>query len=208
MTDSNLPCVSSSKPQLVGIDLSGPANHADTCLAWRNAQGRIEVDCGCSDAAIIQWAKQSRQPLVLFIDAPLSYQDGGGYRPCDSELRRFLNAQGFARVGVMAPTMTKMVYLTLRGISLAQQLTQLGVTVIETHPGASLLLSGMAAEQVYALKTSPSALKAIQSHWQGKGIEFHQTLTSDHQIMAVQSLLTAERWMAGQTYWHCDQWIV
>lgn len=196
------------KPTLLGIDLSGPSNHTDTCMAWRNEQGIIEFECGCSDAQIMHWVTQLNHRVVVFIDAPLSYQDGGGYRPCDSALRRFLNDRGFQRLGVMAPTMTKMVYLTLRGIALAQQLDKVGATVIETHPGASLLLSGVEADQVFALKNSPLAIHAVQSHWQQLGINFSKELTSDHQIMAVQALLTAERWMSEQCYWQCDQWVV
>lgn len=196
------------KTTLLGIDLSGPSNHADTCMAWRNEQGIIEVDCGCSDAQIMHWVTQLNHRVVVFIDAPLSYQDGGGYRPCDSALRRFLNDRGFQRLGVIAPTMTKMVYLTLRGIALAQQLDKAGATVIETHPGASLLLSGVEADQVFALKNSPLAIHAVQSHWQQLGINFSKELTSDHQVMAVQALLTAERWMSEQCYWQCDQWVV
>lgn len=72
------------KTTLLGIDLSGPSNHTDTCMAWRNEQGIIEFECGCSDAQIMHWVTQLNHRVVVFIDAPLSYQDGGGYRPCDS----------------------------------------------------------------------------------------------------------------------------
>lgn len=193
---------------LLGIDLSGPSNHADTCMAWRNERGVIEVDCGCSDANILHWVKQASHHAVVFIDAPLFYQDGGGYRACDGALRRYLNDRGLQRLGVMAPTLTKMVYLTLRGISLAHQLRALGATVIETHPGASLCLSGMSPETVFALKSSPLAIQAVQSHWQQLGINFSKELTSDHQVIAVQALLTAEKWVSGNCFWQCDQWVV
>lgn len=140
---------------------------------------------------------------------PLFYQDGGGYRPCDADLRRFLNARGFHRVGVMAPTMTKMVYLTLRGISLVHNLGKIGAQVYETHPGASLLLSGMDSNSVFNLKTHHEAIEAIVCQWHSQGLMFSQPPKNDHQVMAVQALLTGERWLtAKMCYWQCGGWIV
>lgn len=101
----------------IGIDLSGPANHAHTSMAWRHETGAIQLKRGCSDAEIISLVAQQLLNVTVFIDAPLSYHDGGGYRPADSELRAFLNARGFSRLGVMAPTMTKMVYLPCAAFS-------------------------------------------------------------------------------------------
>lgn len=74
--------------RVLGVDLSGPANHADTCMAWRDAQGQIQFECDCSDEAIVKWVAAQPQPLLVLIDAPLSYQDGGGYRSCDGNPSR------------------------------------------------------------------------------------------------------------------------
>lgn len=195
--------------RVLGIDLSGPANHADTCMAWRDQQGRIHLECGCSDQAIVNWVVAQPQPILVLIDAPLSYQDGGGYRPCDGQLRAWLNQAGFHRIGVMAPTMNKMVYLTLRGVSLAYQLRLKGAQVMETHPGASLVLSGVDAQSVYNLKKEPQAKELILDRWQQQGQYFTIHPTSDHQIMAIQALLTGERWLNQQCYyWRCEDWVV
>jgi uncharacterized protein len=202
--------LSSHQPyRVMGIDLSGPANHADTCMAWRNAKGQIQFECDCSDEAIVNWVAVQPEPLLVLIDAPLSYQDGGGYRPCDGQLRAWLNQAGFHRLGVMAPTMTKMVYLTLRGISLAHQLRQQGALVMETHPGASLVLSGVDTQSVYNLKKEQKAKDLILEHWQKLGHHFTTSPSNDHQMMAIQALLTGERWLNQQAYyWRCEDWIV
>jgi predicted nuclease with RNAse H fold len=194
---------------VLGIDLSGPANHSDTCMAWRDQTGLIQYRCGCSDADILQWVEQQGESVMVMIDAPLSYQDGGGYRPCDANLRSFLNARGFHRVGVMAPTMTKMVYLTLRGIALAHKLKAMDADVYETHPGASLLLSGMNMDSVFTLKKDNTATENLVRYWQLQGLRFFQLPKNDHQVMAVQALLTGERWLtAKMCYWQCDGWVV
>jgi predicted nuclease with RNAse H fold len=198
----------SQEPILLGVDLAGPANPADTCMAWRSASGVIEGACGLSDAAIVDWVAAQKQTVWVLMDAPLSYQDGGGYRPCDARLRAFLNQQGFSRLGVMAPTFSKMVYLTLRGISLSARLRAMGAQVWETHPGASLLCAGMPPEAVYALKTSRSAIETILARWQAQGQGFAQVPADDHALMAIQALLTAERWRRGQAYWQCEDWVV
>ncbi len=193
----------------LGVDLSGPANHADTCMAWRNLDGRVEWRCDCSDQDILTWQRDQSLPVSAFIDAPLSYQDGGGYRHCDAVLRAYLNAQGLNRLGVMAPTMTKMVYLTLRGISLSTRLRQQGAEVFETHPGASMLLSGMEKDWVYDIKRCSQSRSSILALWTNQGNRFVESPTNDHQLMAIQCLLTAERWLtAGAYYWRCESWLV
>jgi len=69
---------------VVGIDLSGPANPADTAVAaFRAEHDRlvlVEAVKGADDHAILSlfrgWA--SAQQVVAGIDAPLSYNVGGG----------------------------------------------------------------------------------------------------------------------------------
>lgn len=199
----------SNPVSILGIDLSGPANHADTCLAWRDAQGMIQTRCHASDQAIVDWVSEQAGATLVLIDAPLSYQDGGGYRSCDTQLRTLLNQRGFHRLGVMAPTMTKMVYLTLRGIALAHQLRKLGAQVLETHPGASLILSGINTDTVYNLKHQSQARESLLAYWQQQGHKFKALPTSDHQLMAIQALLTGERWLDQRScYWQCGDWLV
>jgi hypothetical protein len=54
---------------VLGIDLSGPANHSDTCMAWRDQTGLIHYRCGCSDADILQWVEQQGESVMVMIDA-------------------------------------------------------------------------------------------------------------------------------------------
>ena len=59
---------------------------------------------------------------MIGIDAPLSYQDGGGDRPQDKSIRQFIKKHGLSGSSIMPPTLTKMVYLTLRGIGLTRRI--------------------------------------------------------------------------------------
>ena len=78
---------------VIGIDLSGPCNAADTAVAAFRANGRRlvlqERLVGADDAAIAALIARTRPDadLVVGLDAPLSYNDGGGDRPADRLLR-------------------------------------------------------------------------------------------------------------------------
>src|SRR6185503_16274633 len=104
--------------KIVGIDLSGPRNFADTCLVSFETRGEeihlIDVREGADDDQILEAISGfgHNERIVIGIDAPLSYSPKGGERSSDSALRRFVYSKG-ARVGIMSPTMTRMVYLTL-----------------------------------------------------------------------------------------------
>ena len=110
---------------IIGIDLSGPSNAADTALVSFECRESVLTLThsvqGASDADIFQivseQAKESN--VTVGLDAPLSYNDGGKDRPSDSELRSRIVAAGLRSGSVMTPTMTRMAYLTLRGISVA-----------------------------------------------------------------------------------------
>ena len=193
----------------VGIDLAGPANFADTCVAieW---QGKVNIHCGCSDMDIVQILAPYLGKAAVFIalDAPLTYQEGGGYRDVDRALRQHLNQNGFPKIGVMAPTMTKMVYLTVRGLRLKELLGALPQTsLFETHPGASLLFSGADYDTVCTIKSDPQALATI-TRFLKQQIAFEQPITQDHQAMAIAALLSAKRAALGQTYWRFQSVIV
>ena len=139
--------------KVVGIDLSGPRNVADTCLVCFEERGEeihlLEVCEGADDDRILQVINSFKpeERIVIGIDAPLSYNPNGGDRPSDRELRRLVHERG-ARVGIMPPTMIRMVYLTLRGMHLTRLLETLTpqhpLEIVEVHPGASMLLRGAA----------------------------------------------------------------
>src|SRR5688572_17571715 len=97
---------------VVGIDLSGPANPADTAVAaFRAEHDRlvlVEAVKGADDHAILSlfrgWA--SAQQVVAGIDAPLSYNVGGGDRPGDARLRAAIVTAGLRPGTVMPPPTT------------------------------------------------------------------------------------------------------
>src|SRR5512138_119706 len=150
--------------RIVGIDLSGPRNFADTCLVSFEERAEeiqlVEVREGADDNQILEVISQlgPKEPIVIGIDAPLSYNPRGGERPSDTELRHFVHAQG-GHVGVMSPTMIRMVYLTLRGLQLTRLLErfkpQYDLRIVEVHPGACMLLRGADPGDVRTFKAEP-----------------------------------------------------
>ena len=95
--------------KVIGIDLSGPRNFADTCLVSFEERGEeihlIGVREGADDDQILEAVSslKVREKIVIGIDAPLSYNPKGGDRPSDAELRRVVHEKG-GRVGIMPPT--------------------------------------------------------------------------------------------------------
>lgn len=86
--------------RVIGIDLSGPSNHRDTVLTVfekRESQLTfVKWINNISDQGILnEILEQSHLgEVVVGIDAPLSYEDGGGDRQGDRELRKFIVALG------------------------------------------------------------------------------------------------------------------
>ena len=77
---------------------------------------------GANDHLILgrfrQWI--SEDEVVSGLDARLSYNIGGGDRPGDAALRAAIIAAGLRPGTVMAPTFSRMAYLTLRGITVSR----------------------------------------------------------------------------------------
>jgi uncharacterized protein len=141
--------------RIVGIDLSGPSNHKDTVLTVFEKQDSelkfVKLVRMVGDLAILEEVQSQSElgEVVIGIDAPLSYEDGGGDRLGDKQLRQFIIYLGMKSGSIMPPTFNRMVYLTLRGIKLTREIvnlnTQNPVSIVEVHPGAvigSRLLSG------------------------------------------------------------------
>jgi predicted nuclease with RNAse H fold len=109
---------------VLGIDLAGPRNHAETVAArFRGSGGELTLSAiagGLDDGRILDLVKglPDQRPDVIGLDAPLSYSPSGGDRPADSTLRSKLIEAGLHAGSVMAPTLTRMAYLTLRGSAL------------------------------------------------------------------------------------------
>ncbi|UOR11062.1 DUF429 domain-containing protein [Halobacillus amylolyticus] len=131
--------------KIVGIDLSGPSNHKDTAVAVFDDQGDTlyldQLLNTASDQDILSLITNlsAEEQVVVGIDAPLSYEDGGGDRKLEKELRQFTKELGMKSGSIMPPTLTKMIYITARGMKLASLLNHhVNVKVIEVHPGATL----------------------------------------------------------------------
>ena len=196
--------------KIVGIDLSGPRNFADTCLVSFEERGEnihlIDIREGADDDQILQAISilGQNERIVIGIDAPLSYNPKGGDRRSDSELRRLINSQG-GGAGIMPPTMIRMVYLTLRGLQLTRLLDSLNydLSIVEIHPGACMILRGADANNVRKFKVDSSARERLLDWLEikgVKGISSAETL-SDHYVAACAAALGAWQWSLGKSIW-------
>jgi predicted nuclease with RNAse H fold len=205
--------------KIIGIDLSGPRNFADTCLVSFEERGEeihlTEVREGADDHQILEEIIKldPKERIVIGIDAPLSYNSTGGDRPSDSELRRFVHAQG-GHVGIMSPTMMRMVYLTLRGVQLTRLLEsfkpQYKLEIVEVHPGACMILRGAEAGDVRQFKTELLARGRLLDWLGTKGLQgishsSGETVT-DHYVAACAAALGAWQWSLRKSVWRfaCD----
>lgn len=198
--------------KIVGIDLSGPRNIADTCLVSFEERGEeihlIDVREGADDDQILEAISTLGKtgPIAVGIDAPLSYNSNGGDRPSDSELRRLVHARG-GQVGIMPPTLMRMVYLTLRGLHLTHLfeslMPQYDLKIVEVHPGACMVLRGADANDVRTFKADPLVRGRLLA-WleiQGlRGISRTETV-ADHYVAACAAALGAWQWSLGKSVW-------
>lgn len=196
---------------IIGIDLSGPRNITDTAVAVfeQRAEGLSYVRAihGAADRQIYELVSDARKhaSVVVGIDAPLSYNPGGGDRPSDKELRRLVQKKG--RVGVMPPTMIRMVYLTLRGVALTRMLEGLqpkaGLGMVEVHPGAAMLLRGAPAGDVASFKRETAARRRLLDWLREAGLSGlpQAEETSDHFVAACAAGLAAWQWSKGNAAW-------
>lgn len=195
---------------IIGIDLSGPRNLADTCLViFALEAGGLRfsgVHTGLGDMDILRLVGGLGGAVVVGMDAPLSYNPGGGYRPSDQALREVVNARGYAKMGIMAPTLTKMVYLTLRGMNLSRLLGSLNPapSIVEVHPGAVLALRDAPPADVFAFKRDVSARARLLDWLAGRGLDGIRAAgpASDHFVAACAAALGAWDWSQSASPWH------
>ncbi|RSD29569.1 DUF429 domain-containing protein [Mesobacillus subterraneus] len=204
--------------RVIGIDLSGPRNHKDTVLTVFKQKGEhlqfVKWVNNLSDQDILKEVFEQSQldEVVIGIDAPLSYEDGGGDRKSDRELRQFIVSLGMKSGSIMPPTLNRMVYLTLRGIKLSREIEKLNATnpisLVEVHPGAVIgsRLSKQDIGYVLAYKQEQSARIYIHN-WLAEqgltqipiGIE-----AESHSIDACSAALGAWHWKSLS---HNPKWI-
>ena len=198
--------------RVIGIDLSGPRNFTETCLVSFEERGEeihlMDVREGADDDQILEVISgvEQNEQIVIGIDAPLSYNPRGGDRPSDAELRRLVRARG-GHVGIMPPTLIRMVYLTLRGLHVTRVLEKLkpqyDLRIVEVHPGACMILRGADAENVRNFKTDLVARGRLLDWLETKGlkgISVAETVT-DHYVAACAAALAAWQWSWGKSVW-------
>jgi len=197
---------------LVGIDLSGPANSIETAVAWFEKTGNtlqyLDSRAGADDRCIFNLVSEISRTheSVIGLDAPLSYNIGGGDRARDAQLRRLVIAAGLPPGAVMAPTMTRMGYLTLRGISVARCLENIELRtprIVEVHPGASLALRGASVRDIQRIRRDGSARLNILKFLEDQGLDGVGNVgtTCHHLISACAGALSAWAWASGNAVW-------
>ncbi|KPB06701.1 DUF429 domain-containing protein [Bacillus sp. CHD6a] len=192
----------------MGLDLAGPSNHKDTVLTFfkQNENHLLfqKMISNISDKEILNEIidLSGLDELVIGIDAPLSYQDGGGDRVSDKQLRKFIISLGMKPGSIMPPTYSRMVYLTLRGIKLTREIEKLHTTfpvsIVEVHPGAAMGARVTKKELDYVLtyKQNLSSRKYLKTWFEQqnviglpKGIE-----NESHSIDSCAASLAAWHW--------------
>lgn len=193
---------------IVGIDLSGPANEKDTAVVSavvRSNRLASVAEHGGTDSQILDLIRKlgASSSVVVGIDAPLSYQPGGGQRARDADLRRRLTAAGLHPGSVMAPTFQRMAWLTLRGIGLAHVLRETGCAVIEVHPAGAMVLRGAPVDDVRSFKDD-SASRSHLLAWLATAGFSDISIASDcssHTVAACAAVLAAHSWHCSNTVW-------
>lgn len=196
---------------IIGIDLSGPTNTADTAIARFAGSGDrltlVEHAVGASDEILLACALRAaaQGPVAVGLDAPLSYNPGGGLRPGDKALSSVAIRVGLPASSVMVPTMTRMAYLTLRGITVARLMETVvpPPRIVEVHPGITLALHGAPVEDVRNLKRDPQARQRLLDWLDRQGLHGALQLdqASDHLVAACAAALSAWRWSNGRSKW-------
>lgn len=199
--------------RIVGIDLSGPTNTSDTCLVCFQEQvdrlSLVNILSGANDQQIFETISLLARDdhVIVGIDAPLSYNIGGGDRPADKDLRKHVIKMGLPSGAVMPPLLTKMVYLTLRGIVLSRSLEMMkpnhSSRIVEVHPGATLAMRKAPIDDVRQFKKNNEAqIRLLQ--WletQGLGDAASISACTDHYVAACASALAAWKWYHNEAIW-------
>ncbi|TXC89326.1 DUF429 domain-containing protein [Metabacillus litoralis] len=195
--------------KIIGIDLSGPANHKDTVLTvFKQNQSELIFEGMMkhgSDHDVISaiFEASLEDDVVIGIDAPLSYQDGGGDRPQDKSIRQIIKSYGLSGSSIMPPTLTKMVYLTLRGISLTRRIQSMqsehSIRIVEVHPGAAIgtRIESTKIQHALLYKKELQSRKVILEWLRTKKLVNlpDQLVDTSHEIDACAAALAAWYWI-------------
>lgn len=197
---------------VVGIDLSGPANSLDTALVMFASEGPKltcrDVAVDLDDQKLLNRVSNATDdsPVIVGLDAPLSYNTGGGDRPGDKALRTRVIGAGLATGSVMPPTMTRMAYLTLRGVCVARALETIRPVpprLVEVHPVASMALRHAPLADVKAMKRSAGSRLRLLEWLESQGLQgvAASADVADHVVAACACALAAWKWASEDVAW-------
>ncbi len=105
----------------------------------------------------------------------------------------------------MPPTMTKMAYLTLRGMTVARMLDAIeNLDMAETHPASTLIFHGAEASTVGQLKQERAARGSLLETMARVGVrELPSDLADeDHLVAACAAALAVARWHLDASEWY------
>lgn len=196
---------------VLGVDLAGPSNDADTVAVGFMAHEEIlehrftRGDLGDRELhRLIETELPAAAQLVVGLDAPLSYNPGGGDRPAERALRRCLIDMGLPAGTVMVPTMSRMVYLTLRGVTVARTFSTLrpGCQLVEVHPAGALAFRGAPVSEIRNLKKSLISRHSLITWLASQGLSnLPSGAVTDHTVAAYAAGLAAWDWSRGRAPW-------
>ncbi|MCW4006620.1 MAG: DUF429 domain-containing protein [Candidatus Bathyarchaeota archaeon] len=166
---------------IIGIDLSG-ASKNPTGIAL--LQGKmVQAKLSHFDGEILEDI-EINNPVLVAIDAPLSFPQCGFTRKADRDMSR----NGYR---VLPPNFPHMRELTRRAVKLNKQIQERGYRTIEVHPTSSRKALQMPLKEWRAIQET---LKAL-----GLKGDIENRLLVTHEIDAVTAALTAKLHLKGQT---------
>ncbi len=196
---------------VIGVDLSGPANFEDTVLVAfeivHHQLRMVRTIDAASDMHIRRFVRElpAGCRVTIGLDAPLSYNPGGGDRPGDSQLRKAAVAAGLPPGSIMPPTLHRMIYLTVRGIALARGLilaSGASPTILEVHPGAAMALGGAPIEDVRQFARQAESRSNLLAWLEDQGLYgIARQSPSSHYVAACAAALAAWKQARGQSAW-------
>jgi predicted nuclease with RNAse H fold len=201
---------------ILGVDLAGPTNMRETAMVCARADESslsflshgMDVDDAAIVEQIVAHTQTQDSEIVIGLDAPLSYNQRGGMRAADRELAKLLRERGLPN-SVMAPTLTRMAYLTLRGIALTRMLMldarrrEAPLRIVEVHPGGAMALRGAPVDHLRLIKRTAESRNVVldwlgSRHFDGLPSAIAE---SDHLIAACGCALAAHGWARGEPAW-------
>lgn len=166
---------------IIGIDLAGSESKP---TGWAKIEGCIVNACEIYENLDIIRKTLEEKPVLIAIDAPLSFPKSGIMRKADREMFKL----GYP---VFPPLFKSMKNLTKRGTELTRTLRDKGLKVIEVHPASTRKALGIPTKDW-------QKIQAIFLHIGLKGDLKKRTLTP-HEIDAVTAALTAYLKLKSQT---------